>query len=67
MIEAFLSHKAIHADAAKQLAKALSIIIRDDEIFLSEEIPTGDDYRDEITDALRNSSHQASECCGPRS
>jgi hypothetical protein len=52
MIEAFLSHKAIHADAAKQLAKALSTIISVDEIFRSEEIPKAEDFRDEIIDAL---------------
>jgi hypothetical protein len=52
MIEAFLSHKAVHRDEAKAVAKALNVIMSNDEIFRSEEIGKAEDFRDEITQAL---------------
>jgi hypothetical protein len=49
---AFLSHKSIDAKAAAGIAEALSLIIPTDQIFLSEEIRKGEDYRQAITEAL---------------
>ena len=49
---AFLSHKSIDAKVAEGIAQALSLIIPTDQIFLSEEIRKGEDYRQAITQAL---------------
>jgi hypothetical protein len=55
VIKAFLSHKSMDARAADGVAKALSVIMPTDQIFLSEDIRKGEDYRQAITQALADS------------
>ena len=53
MRRVFLSHKSSDATAARALAKALDIIVQNEEIFLSEEaIEPGEDYREDISHAI---------------
>ena len=49
---AFLSHKNQHANAARALRDALNIVFAKDEVFLTEDIDKGEDFRNEIDRAL---------------
>ena len=51
-LEVFLSHKAKDGALAKKVQKALCSVIPDLDIFLSEEIPKSDDFRENIWGAL---------------
>src|SRR5262245_48342598 len=55
MHKIFLSHKHEHDAAANDWADALSLVVRKDEIFLSEEMDKADDWRTEIERALAQS------------